>query len=262
MKKSIILGVFLLIGVSFMPSLVSADLPPGPNQHDMGLCSKIVNINDYPDLVFIAYNYGPMGTIPPYVIKNNECLKGGYKFGALAIYYVDKNKFNSIDLNNLNTKSTNNVPEITGLNGLSNGVVQYYGGYVNNDTFIKNKILEYSIYKSTIMNEYPGGEQDIYHLYKSKEITGYNNGQANKVETFDVSGKKIDLKKDENKDTKKESQKDTKNEEVNNDKNDNQDTIQNQDQNNNENQNQEVQKPIKRGFWRSILCFFGFSKSC
>jgi hypothetical protein len=232
MKKVIILGVFILLGAVFVPSFARADLPPGPDQNYLDFCSKIVNINEFPDLVFIGYNYGPTGTIAPYIISNDECLKGGYKFGSVTVFYITKDKFNSIDLKNLKMETVNGIQTPTELTFLM-GDIQFYGGYVYKNTHIKAETVEYKIIKT---------QPNLISISKYRKITEYDNDTPNKVETFSSSDVKKNVDEKKNTDDKIVKQDDT--------------------QNNDNIKIQEPPKPVKRGFWRSILCFFGFSKSC
>lgn len=216
MKKVIILGVFLLLGLYFDPSLAKADVPMGPGYHYVDSCVKITNLNEFPDIIFIAdYTGASADGTKGFLINNNECIKEGYKFSSLYIFWVTKDKFKSIDLNNIKVNSSY-IP--VDLNLLS-ARVPFYAGELEDSTHIKAIITEYLIKQNN---------NSLMSLNKSKETTEYNNGTSNKVETFSNSNNNQNVDKKE----------------INN------------------NQNQETPKPVKRGFWRTILCFFGFSKSC
>lgn len=202
MKNITILGLILL-GLSFFPLLTSADVPMGPGWHYVEMCAKITNLNEFPDMVFIGdYRNATADGTKGFIINNNECIEGGYKFNTLAVGWINKNKLKSIDLNNLKIDSSY-LP--TDINILSKDV-PFYIGELKDNTQIKVITTEYSIKQNS---------DDSISLNKSKEITEYNNNTPNKIETFSPS-----------------------------------------------NQNQNIVKPVKMGFWKSILCFFGIGKNC
>ena len=177
--------MFMVIGLA--PVIALADLPPPTGFHSPGLCAKIVNLDQFPNVVLVGYNYGPVSTVKPYVIKNNECLVKGYKFTSLDILWTTKDKFNLVDLDNLNLgidgSSNSNYKIPTDMNLLLKSVETMYFGELIPDTnpLIKGTI-EYSLYE--IPDDVLGFALD---LYKSKQISEYNNGTSPKVETFSNS---------------------------------------------------------------------------
>jgi len=158
MKKLIIYTLFSLAFVFFFSSIVSADKIP-PNSHPLSRCVKIVNLNEFPNVVLIGYYTGPMvKNYESYQIKNNECLTKGYKFNSLSIYWNTKDKPNSIDPNHL----------------LLEDVEPYGGDVVQSNPLVKEDI-EYSI---------AGFSGEKLVIYKSKQTSEYNDGSPKKVETF------------------------------------------------------------------------------
>ena len=158
MKKLLICTLFSLALVLLFSSTVSADVIP-PNSHSLDRCVKIVNLNDFSDVVLIGYVTGPMVQGSEInQIKNNECLSKGYKFNSLKIYWNTKDKPNSIDQNNLLLDN-----------------VDVYGGYIDQGNPLIKETIEYSI---------AGYSNGKLILYKSKHTSEYNNGTTKKVETF------------------------------------------------------------------------------
>lgn len=102
--------------------------------------------------------------------------------------------------------------------------LSFYVGEVKDNTYIKAITKEYIIKQK-------GGS--IYFV-QSKEITEYNNNKPTKIETFGDQDKKTEIKKNDI-EVKKES---------------------------NTNDNQNYVQPAKKGFWKSILCFFKIGKNC
>jgi hypothetical protein len=246
MKKIIYSGLLLLV-INFIPSLVSADLGPPPGSHNVSLCSKIVNQNEYPDIFLISHSTGPMSDKSVgNLIENDECIVGGYKFSSLNIYSVSKEDFKSIDLKNLKLKTTKVKGGGMDVNGnpayydeyfpedlnLLFTQMPFYGGFESDNSHISNKTVEYLITK---------GQDNNLTLLKSKQIISYNNGDSDKVETFSVS-----IKKD-----------------INLNEKDIEDISKNQEVFDQEGRYFEQKPtPIKRGFWQSLMCFFRIGKNC
>jgi len=118
---------------------------------------KVVNINEFPNIVLIGY-YGMADRYESYQVKNNECLTNGYKLNLLSIYWNTKDKPNSIEPDKLLLEN-----------------VGSYGGYVDQNNPLISEDIEYSI------AGFSGGKLVIY---KSKQTSEYNNGTPLKVETF------------------------------------------------------------------------------
>jgi|TARA_Y100000034_G_C6769275_1_gene343113 hypothetical protein len=164
MMKKIFL-ILAIIGILAV-SLVSADVIP-ENSHSLSRCVKFVNLNEFSDVVLIGYYTGPMvDTYEAYQIENDACLQKGYKFNSLNIYWATKEKFNTLDIANLN------VDDLT----LLLEDIEPYGGYVDESNPLIKETTEYSI---------AGFKDGNLIVYKSKQTSEYNNGQSNKVETFD-----------------------------------------------------------------------------
>jgi len=158
MRKLIICALFSLALVFLFSSTVSADVIP-PNSHSLNRCVKVVNLNEFSDVVLIGHYKGSMvDKYESYQVKNNECLTKGYKFNSLSIYWNTKDKPNSVEPNNLLLEN-----------------VEPYGGYVDQNNPLVKENIEYSI------AGFSGGK---LVLYKSKQISEYNNGTPKKIETF------------------------------------------------------------------------------
>lgn len=158
MKKSFIYILFSFAFMFLFSSVASADVIP-PNSHSLNRCVKVVNLNEFSDVVLIGYVTGPMVEGSKInQIKNNECLSKGYKFNSLKIYWNTKDNPNSIDQNNLLLDN-----------------VEGYGGYIDQNNPLVKEEIEYSI---------AGFSSGKLILYKSKQTQEYNNGAQKKVETF------------------------------------------------------------------------------
>jgi len=168
MKKLVVYACFSLVvslvATFFLAPPASADVIPG-GFHPVSRCIRIVNLDEFPDVVLIGYYTGPMVKYEAYRIKNNQCLDKGYKLNKFSVYWTTKEKFASLDLKNLK------LTDITFLENL-----QPYGGNVDKSNPLKKEDIEYSI------AGFSGGK---LILYKSKQISEFNNGDPKKVETFD-----------------------------------------------------------------------------
>ena len=235
MKKIIVLSFLMFVFTGLIPSIVLADLLPDPGFHALGLCSKITNLDSFPDIVLIGFITGPGSgakKYSAYQIKNGVCLDKGYKFNNLDVYWTTKEKFKLIDLQNLKLKTEkiksggydeNMNPMYydsyfpADLSLLLKNATDFYSGnglLPDSDPFVK-VTAEYSISTS------PNG---VIALNKSRQISEYNNGTEPKIEIF-----------------------------------------------NNPNQKEQpkitpmptpipspapLPEPVKRGFWQSVSCFF------
>ncbi|MFZ2205303.1 MAG: hypothetical protein WAV23_01815 [Minisyncoccia bacterium] len=247
MKKLIILFIFTFIAL--VPSISHADIPPSAGSHVPSLCAKVVNLNSFPDIVLIGFITGPMIDKEAYQIKNNECFEKGYKFNSFNIYSTTKDKFNSIDLKNLNIteESVNhgswvgNEKYPTDLIPLLKDVeVLNFGSLVKDSNSLIKGTVEYSISRSS---------DGKLSLYISKQTSEYNDGTKPKIEIFSNT---LDSKTDkvENKEIVKTSDISNKTTEEVSDKPVTEPTP--------------SSEPIKRGFWKSIGCFLKgiFGRGC
>lgn len=200
MKKLFVSAFFVLAFAFFFPSTASADLIP-PDSHFIKRCVKIVNLDKFPDIVLINNITGPMVQDNEKIsqVNGNECLSKGYKFNELKIYWNSKDKADTIDPSKLLLENT-----------------EVDGGYIEKNNPLENEAIEYSLDRSS---------DGKMIMYKSKQISEYNNGTPKKVETFtsplnkDGANKDISIPQPE---------------------------------------------PAKRGFWQSVVCFFRslFGKGC
>jgi hypothetical protein len=109
---------------------------------------------------------------------------------SLNVYWTTKETFDNIDLKNLKLNSQKvatgrvdnngnpvymNVSTPAGLTLLLEDI-ETYGGYVDKSNPLVKEIIEYSI---------AGFKYEKLIVYKSKQTSEYNNGQSNKIETFD-----------------------------------------------------------------------------
>jgi hypothetical protein len=107
----------------------------------------------------IGYLTGP--TVQPnetYLVKNNECLTKGYKFNSLRIYWNTPDKPNVINPDNLLTDQ-----------------IEPYGHAVSEENPVIREEIDYSLAKDA---------SGKLNLYKSKQVTEFNNGKPQQVEEY------------------------------------------------------------------------------
>jgi hypothetical protein len=195
MKKIIsFLGLllFCILGIS---RIASADLIP-PNSHYLDRCVTISNLDQFPDITLIGFITPIMGgdKYQAYIVENNKCLTKGYKFNGFSIYWIQKIQFSAIDLNDLklnNQKVVSSSARDNSGNPISYDVytpadltlvtqkIDPGSGYVSDSNPATKENIEYSI---------AGVDGTNLTLYMSKKTTQYNNGNPQKIETFNSSG--------------------------------------------------------------------------
>lgn len=164
MKKILVFSLVLFLS-GFILSVAKADVIM-PNTHAVERCAKIVNINQYSDIVLVSYITGPtISTYQASQIQGNTCLNKGYKFNNFGIYWTTTEKFKTLDLANLNLSDIN----------MLSSEVEPYGGTVDDVNPLIKETIEYSITKNT---------NGTFVLNKTKVISEFNNGASAKIETF------------------------------------------------------------------------------
>lgn len=188
--------IFLFVFLIITPRLASADFM-SPDEHQVQRCVKIVNLDKFPDLVFIGF-YTGVGlernkNYAAYRVTSDKCLTKGYKFNKLDIFWTTKKKFAAMNLDNLAL----NTKKIASSGKDRNGKTIYYDLYApenlelladkvessntqvsNTDPLVK-ETLEYSLFKNS---------SGKLTWYQSKRISEYGDGSQQKIENFQAPG--------------------------------------------------------------------------
>lgn len=138
------------------------------NTHYVAKCVKITNMEDYPDVAFIGFSLlmGQMRQVTE--LSSTVCLDKGYKFNDFTVYAVNKSYLNGKDISKIDfRKESNALP--------SNIAINPYMGFVN-DSIPLSGIEEY--YKVV------GFSDKNVILFKWKQVTKYNNGKPDLIESF------------------------------------------------------------------------------
>jgi len=169
-RKTIISAILLCLFLSFN-SVYADTIEEG--YHFVRQCKKIVNLQDFPDIVLIALVDGPLPPNEPvYLIKPNSCLSRGYKLNSIKIYAAEKSYIDSRGLRNLNIvrlKEPGIAHTIDDENLLS--ASEYMEGPTPSVVPDTDPLIETNIELSIA-----GFLGDRVILYESKRILKYRNG--------------------------------------------------------------------------------------
>ncbi len=165
MKKIHLLSFLFVFCVGSVPLISLADTFP-EGSHPISQCTKIVNINSFPEIVLIArFQFGPHGKT--YKVENDKCLETGYLSAGFGIYWVPLVDFNPADLEGLTINDKWNKLALNA-RAVSDRIVK------DENPLIKETI-EHSLAKSITGKIY---------LYQSKQIQEFNDGSPAKIKTF------------------------------------------------------------------------------
>ena len=187
MKNKIFLTLALMFALFVLP-LASADILPQEGYHYVNYCSKIINVNEFKDVYFVAEDLSVGGGhVKNYLINNDVCLEDymSYKFNEIKVYAIEKNYFNSVDIENIDFSNEN----VYSLEYLSKNEGVYLGGEVEDDNnSLYSQTFEYTIlgfagrevisYQSKVINKSKKGNilgEEIF------ENPGYEGGEIKKI---------------------------------------------------------------------------------
>lgn len=173
--------LIILLILSALTSNACADVL-FPGTRGMERCVKIVNLDDFPEIVLVGHITGPVIQCEnPYVISSDECLTKFYKANDLTIYAIDKDYLEAKGLENIDLETDPNLC--------------YYEVEINPEWDVvnvanplKREEIEYSI---------AGFSEDRLILYKSRQVSEYLAGIPDRTETFeepDIPGIRLTIK--------------------------------------------------------------------
>jgi hypothetical protein len=169
--------ILLLLLVCSSPAF--ADIMPD-GYHSVQRCVKIINLNQFPDMVLAAYVIWPPGiTSFAYLIEVGKCLNAGYKFSKLKIYVTTPKRAKALGLEDLETLKQDpwraeKVDLPNDLTLITDEINAHDGTVVDHDPLTR-EVLEYSLTKMA---------DGSLSLYKSKQISSYKDGRPDHVESF------------------------------------------------------------------------------
>jgi len=168
MKFSFKILIILLIISVFTSSACADVLFPGTRGMDR--CVKIVNLDDFPEIVLVGHIIGPVIQCEhPYIVSSDECLTKFYKANELTIYAIDKAYLESKGLENIDLESDQNLCS--------------YKVEINPDWDVVN--IANPLIREEIEYSIAGFSEDRLIIYKSRKVSEYKAGIPDRTETFE-----------------------------------------------------------------------------
>jgi len=156
-----------------------------PDTHAVQGCTKLTNLNEYPDIIFIGYITGPMPEnrekgYDTYIIKEGDCLHKGYKFNTLFIIALKKSYVDKVGIDNINLSInhewwTSGQPKFEKGTAVISESIDFAGGWYEDSNPLIKENFDYKI---------AGISGNKLILYKSQETQWFNNDSPEKTETF------------------------------------------------------------------------------
>jgi hypothetical protein len=178
MKKN---QVFAAMGIlAIVCAVVSADII-NPNYHYAPYCDKIINTQDFPDIVVIGYvSYFNSTTSTRYIVNQDSCLFAGNKYITSCFVWAPKHYVDSVGLDSLPitafvrglSKKNSRTSATADLHLLSK-TINTYGVLVPDSTKLTSEEQFYKLF---------GGNSNIY-VYLSKTISHFSDSTT-KTDTF------------------------------------------------------------------------------
>ena len=140
--------------------------------HYVRNCIKIVNIDDYPDICFLACITSDWPVCDKvYEIKSNRCIKKcGYC--NFSVYAVRRNYIEGKDIKKMNWSRNNNALK-------SNYVIEPFSSYLEDTSPISSVTQYYKI---------AGFTNSSVEVYKWKEVFKFNTVREDSVANYSYSG--------------------------------------------------------------------------
>ncbi|WP_232221927.1 hypothetical protein [Methanococcoides burtonii] len=136
----------------------------------MDRCVKIVNLDEFPEIVLVGHITGPVIQCEnPYIISPDECLTKFYKANELTIYAIDKAYLEAKGLENINLETDSNLCS--------------YEVKINPDWDVVN--IANPLMKEDIEYSIAGFSEERLIIYKSRQVSEYKAGIPDRTEIFE-----------------------------------------------------------------------------
>ncbi|NPE27835.1 hypothetical protein HNV12_07645 [Methanococcoides sp. SA1] len=180
MKLTIKILIIVLILSVFTSSACADVLFPGTRTMDR--CIKVVNMDEFPEIVLVGHIIGPVIQCEnPYLINSDKCLTKFYKANELTIYAIDKTYLESKGLENIDLESDQNLCS--------------YEVEINPDLDVVN--IANPLIREDIEYSIAGFSEDKLIIYTSRKVSEYKAGIPDWTETFeepDIPGIRLVIK--------------------------------------------------------------------
>lgn len=181
MKKIINIYLFFLLLILFPINVIKADIIP-PDTHPVKGCSKIVNIDEYPNIYIIAFEKGFFADDSNQIkiLSSDYCLKFG-KYVDTDLFWSSKKYVDTIGLNNIQFIIPENQWHDASV--ITPGIFSIEGDFdFANDGYIDNNNPATSINEQYSIAGFDSNENLV--LYLSSRISSYDNGNSDLIENF------------------------------------------------------------------------------
>jgi hypothetical protein len=149
---------------------------PDPPAHYVTLCTKITNLDEYPEISLLGYVKSYQGSsFYAYEVSSNQCLTKGYKFNTFSLYAVKKSYLEGKVISTIDLPNDKNAVKANIAIDPSES-----DGYYTPDS---NPLISQEYCYKII-----GFTDTTVILYKWKEVTKYNNGQTDLIRYYNSNG--------------------------------------------------------------------------
>jgi hypothetical protein len=105
----------LMVLFLFVSKIAYGDIAPSSNsnsskQHYVTLCTKITNLNEYPEISLLGYVKSYMGSsFRTYEVSSDQCLTKDYKYNTFCLYAVKKTYLEGKDISAMDLPNDKNA---------------------------------------------------------------------------------------------------------------------------------------------------------
>jgi hypothetical protein len=162
----------LMVLFLFVSKIAYGDIAPSSNsnastQHYVTVCTKITNLNEYPEISLLGYVKSYVGSsFHTYEVSLNQCLTKDYKYNTLCLYAVKKTYLEGKDISTMDLPNDKNAVKASIPLDPADGY--YVAG--------SNPLISEEYFYKII-----GFTETSFVLYKWKVVNKFNNGQADLV---------------------------------------------------------------------------------
>lgn len=161
----------LMVLFLFVSKIAYGDIAPSSNsnsskQHYVTLCTKITNLNEYPEISLLGYVKSYMGSsFRTYEVSSNQCLTKDYKYNIFCLYAVKKTYLEGKVISTMDLPNDKNAVKASIALDPSDGY------YVDSNPLISEEYF----YKII------GFTETSFELSLWKVVSKFNNGQADLI---------------------------------------------------------------------------------
>jgi len=168
----LIIVLFLFVGKIAYGDIAPSGPSSGSTQHYVTLCSKITNLNEYPEISLLVYVKSFAGfSFHTYEVSSDQCLTKDYKFDRLSLFAVKKEYLTGKNISTIDLPNDKNAIKSSIELDATVDPSTFNGYYVPNSNPL---ITQESFYKII------GYTDSTVVLFKWKVVSKFN-GQADLI---------------------------------------------------------------------------------